>query len=442
MAAPAAAPRVHRRPARQPLSGSAEDGDDPWATRGWRASPTWRSSPSLTVAPEHQGHGIGRGPARDRLAGATRRRDRGRVVVAPGTPADLTLYTRFGVMPVAGHWHMRQRAEDYLERRAQRDRRRDRAGGARAHARPRGAGVEAPRAGGDRPRARRAARVLRPRPHLPRDDRRRAGQATALCWVSPRRRHRPGRRERARGPRAGRAGRARPRGQVRRSPSTSASSARPTRVVAPATPAALGFRVYWPSWVMCSVPLPGLDRYMPTRPPHLLLESRHGRAALPELGACETENAARRPRQEARSPLVVLLVAAWVLFKLVIGRRGRGRVDRRRGARRDRDRAGRWPRCSELPAGGVPRPRLLLRPVGRGDRQDQGQLVLHLVPRRASCCRSSGRSPRCCTASSSDEPRAPVPRVRRRRAGARPGLHALRRDLDSRSAERSVPGSG
>jgi hypothetical protein len=32
----------------------------------------------------------------------------------------------------------------------------------------------------------------------------------------------------------------------------------------------LGFQVYLPSWVMCSVPLPGLDRYMPTRPPHLL----------------------------------------------------------------------------------------------------------------------------------------------------------------------------
>ena len=32
----------------------------------------------------------------------------------------------------------------------------------------------------------------------------------------------------------------------------------------------LGFRVYWPSWVMCSVPLPGLDRYVPTRPPTLL----------------------------------------------------------------------------------------------------------------------------------------------------------------------------
>jgi hypothetical protein len=32
----------------------------------------------------------------------------------------------------------------------------------------------------------------------------------------------------------------------------------------------LGFGVYWPSWVMSSVPLPGLDRYLPTRPPRLL----------------------------------------------------------------------------------------------------------------------------------------------------------------------------
>jgi hypothetical protein len=32
----------------------------------------------------------------------------------------------------------------------------------------------------------------------------------------------------------------------------------------------LGFGVYWPSWILCSVPLPGLDRYVPTRPPHLL----------------------------------------------------------------------------------------------------------------------------------------------------------------------------
>jgi hypothetical protein len=32
----------------------------------------------------------------------------------------------------------------------------------------------------------------------------------------------------------------------------------------------LGFRVYWPAWVMSSVPLPGLDRYLPTRPARLL----------------------------------------------------------------------------------------------------------------------------------------------------------------------------
>ena len=33
---------------------------------------------------------------------------------------------------------------------------------------------------------------------------------------------------------------------------------------------ALGFRVSWPSWVMCSEPLPGLDRYLPTRPALIL----------------------------------------------------------------------------------------------------------------------------------------------------------------------------
>ena len=34
-------------------------------------------------------------------------------------PADLTLYPDFGVMPVTGHWHMRARAPDFLERRSQ-----------------------------------------------------------------------------------------------------------------------------------------------------------------------------------------------------------------------------------------------------------------------------------------------------------------------------------
>ncbi len=32
----------------------------------------------------------------------------------------------------------------------------------------------------------------------------------------------------------------------------------------------LGFRVDWPSWILCSEPLPGLDRYLPTRPAYIL----------------------------------------------------------------------------------------------------------------------------------------------------------------------------
>jgi hypothetical protein len=34
-------------------------------------------------------------------------------------PADLSLFTEFGPMPVSGHWDLRQRAEEYLERRSQ-----------------------------------------------------------------------------------------------------------------------------------------------------------------------------------------------------------------------------------------------------------------------------------------------------------------------------------
>jgi hypothetical protein len=32
----------------------------------------------------------------------------------------------------------------------------------------------------------------------------------------------------------------------------------------------LGFRVDWPGWILCSEPLPGLDRYVPTRPAYIL----------------------------------------------------------------------------------------------------------------------------------------------------------------------------
>ena len=72
----------------------------------------------LMVDPGHQGEGIGRallercwpGDPTPR-SGPARRRD--------GRARDLTLYPDFGVMPVAGHWHLRVRTERFLERRAQ-----------------------------------------------------------------------------------------------------------------------------------------------------------------------------------------------------------------------------------------------------------------------------------------------------------------------------------
>src|SRR5947209_6096408 len=72
----------------------------------------------LMVSPSHQGTGVGR-----KLLEAIWPGDPtpalGRIVVATGAPRDLSLYTDFGVMPVAGHWHMRQETASYLGRRSQ-----------------------------------------------------------------------------------------------------------------------------------------------------------------------------------------------------------------------------------------------------------------------------------------------------------------------------------
>jgi GNAT superfamily N-acetyltransferase len=72
----------------------------------------------LWVAPSHAGHGVGRGLL-ERCWPKSPTPELGRVVLGIGRPADLTLYTQFGVMPVSGHWHMRQRRDEYLERRSQ-----------------------------------------------------------------------------------------------------------------------------------------------------------------------------------------------------------------------------------------------------------------------------------------------------------------------------------
>ena len=66
----------------------------------------------LMVLPSHQGRGIARNLVRRCWPGDPTP-EVGRVVVAVGAPGDLTLYQEFGVMPVAGHWHLRAEAGTY-----------------------------------------------------------------------------------------------------------------------------------------------------------------------------------------------------------------------------------------------------------------------------------------------------------------------------------------
>ena len=221
----------------------------------------------LMVHPKHQGHGIGRALLEHCWPGDPSH-ELGRVVVAAGAPNDLTLYTEFGVMPVGGHWHMRAGAEDYLFRRSQE--------------------TDAPIP---------AVHVLKPdravhewgrlEPEAIAHDRRalheffardrtclaytppEADEPAALCWVSS---------EGDIGPAVGATA-----GDL--VPVIMAALDRVAKTREPETLSVylttlswwlirrlrrLGFQVFWPGWVMCSVPLPGLDRYAPTRPPHVL----------------------------------------------------------------------------------------------------------------------------------------------------------------------------
>jgi GNAT superfamily N-acetyltransferase len=168
----------------------------------------------LMVSPSHQGQGIGR-RLLEQIWPGDPSPSLGRLVVATGAPRDLSLYTDFGVMPVAGHWHMRQDTATYLGLRSQET------------------------------------------------------DATEAGWVSG---------EGDIGPAV-----ARTPGQM-----IAVILAALDRVAKTMEPPflgvyvstvswhllhrlrLLGFGVYWPSWIMCSVPLPGLDRYVPTRPPFLL----------------------------------------------------------------------------------------------------------------------------------------------------------------------------
>jgi predicted N-acetyltransferase YhbS len=221
----------------------------------------------IAVAPSHAGAGIGTGLLQ-RAWPEPPTPQRGRVVVTLGTPADLTLYTRFGVMPVAGHWHLRLRAEEYLERRSLERESTDPAvhGLTPRRAVEEWKRLEPAAIGHERPalhdffaRSRGCLAVLDGG----------AGEAKALCWVSP---------DGDIGPAVG----ATPEDLI---PVVLAALDRVAKSHEPELLGLycttdswylldrlrrLGFRLHWPSWVMSSVPLPGLDRYLPTRPARLL----------------------------------------------------------------------------------------------------------------------------------------------------------------------------
>lgn len=221
----------------------------------------------LMVLPEHQRQGIGRRLLETVWPGDPTP-DLGRVVVATGSASDLSLYIGFGVMPVAGHWHMRQRTEAYLAARSQEIDTIDpgvhvltahRAVTEWKRLEPSAVAHERPSLHEFFGRDRTCLATIDPA----------GGEATSLCWVSSD-------------------------GDI--GPAIAASPGQLVPVVLAALDRVamtqepeymgvftttlswwllrrlrtLGFSVYWPSWVLCSVPLPGLDRYMPTRPAHLL----------------------------------------------------------------------------------------------------------------------------------------------------------------------------
>jgi GNAT superfamily N-acetyltransferase len=221
----------------------------------------------LMVLPSHHGQGIGRALL-GRCFPDPPTPERGRVVIAAGATTDLTLYQDFGVMPAAGHWHLRARLSDYVERRAQEtdgvepDVHALEADRAAAEWRL----LEPPAIGHRRPlvheflgRTRTCLATIHPD----------SGATAGLCWVGA-------------GGDIGPAVAATPGDLVA---VVLGALDRLARTQEPAvlglycaTDAwwllrrlrGLGFRVYWPGWVMSSIPLPGLDRYMPMRPPHLL----------------------------------------------------------------------------------------------------------------------------------------------------------------------------
>jgi GNAT superfamily N-acetyltransferase len=221
----------------------------------------------LMVHPEHQGVGLGR-KLLDQIWPGDPSPSCGRLVVATGAPRDLSLYTDFGVMPVAGHWHMRQDTSSYLERRSQETDATE--PGSVVVLTPERAVAEWKRLEPEAIAHKRPALhefFGRDRTCLATVDS--DGGAKGLCWVSS---------DGDIGPAVGmKPGNviavvlaALDRVAKTQEPSALGVYASTTSWLLLHRLRGLGFGVYWPSWVMCSVPLPGLDRYVPSRPPFLL----------------------------------------------------------------------------------------------------------------------------------------------------------------------------
>jgi len=221
----------------------------------------------VSVAPERRGRGIGRGLL-GRCWPNPPSRELGRLAVASGVGQDLSLNLGFGVMPATGHWRLAQPTDRYIERRSRESLdtaeaavhvlKPDRAVAQWQRLEPLAIGHERPLLHEFFGRERICLASL--------DE---DGRANAVCWVGT-----PG----YIGPGVA----AQPGGLV---PVVLAALDRVAKTEEPhqlnllcTTDSwwllrrlrSLGFRVSRPSWILCSEPLPGLDRYLPTRPAHVL----------------------------------------------------------------------------------------------------------------------------------------------------------------------------
>jgi GNAT superfamily N-acetyltransferase len=217
----------------------------------------------LMVEPAHHGHGVGHALL-DRCWPEKPTPDLGRLAVAGGSADDLGLYVEFGAMPITGHWHLVHHAEQYLERRhRERDLtepavhvlKTDRAVAEWKRLEPPAIGHRRPELHDFFGRERTCLACMDGE----------SGQATALCWV-----HSGG----EIGPGVGE-GPAEVVPVVLAALDRVATTQEPEELHIRCTTDSwwllrrlrgLGFKVWWPSWVMCSVPLPGLDRYVPAHP--------------------------------------------------------------------------------------------------------------------------------------------------------------------------------